>query len=100
MNTQLAIAFQKNPAAMVDTLLEWWAQYLESHRYLQEKTRAQKTDAEAVNEKDRQVQLKMKVQRLRASFGKPKHCTATRLQSRQTTSSCIRNGLQANYLKK
>ena len=57
-----------HPAAIVNTLLESWAQYLESPQYLQEKTRAQKlneTNAEAVNEKHRQVQLKMKVHRLR-----------------------------------
>ena len=68
MNKQLAIAFLKHPAAMVNTLLEWWAQYLESPEYLQEKARAQKldeTNAEAVDEKNRQVQLKFKVHRLR-----------------------------------
>ena len=67
-NKQLAIAFLKHPAAMVNTLLEWWAQYLESPEYLQEKARAQKLDesnAEAVDGKNRQVQLKLKVHRLR-----------------------------------
>ena len=53
---------------MVNTLLESWAQYLESPECLQEKARAQKldeTNAEAVNEKRRQVQLKMRVHGLR-----------------------------------
>ena len=53
---------------MVNTLLEWWADYLESPEYLRERARAQRVDetnAEAVNEKQRQVQLKMKAHSLR-----------------------------------
>ena len=53
---------------MVKTLLESWAQYLESPQYLNEKGRAQKldeTNAEAVNEKRRHLQLKMRVHHLR-----------------------------------
>ena len=53
---------------MVNTLLESWAQYLESPQYLKEKARAQKldeTNAEAVNEKRRHLQLKMRVHHLR-----------------------------------
>ena len=68
MNKQLAMALLKHPTAMVNTLLESWAQYLESPQYKQEALRAQKIDkknAEAVNEKRRQVQLKMHVHRLR-----------------------------------
>jgi hypothetical protein len=65
---QLAIALLKHPTAMVNTLLESWAQYLESPQYLKEKARAQKpdeTNAEAVNEKRRHLQLKMRVHHLR-----------------------------------
>ena len=53
---------------MVNTLLESWAQYLDAPQYLKEKARAQKLDeanAEAVNEKNRQLDLKMRVHRLR-----------------------------------
>ena len=53
---------------MVDTLLESWAQYLASSQYQKEKARAQKLDeanAEAVNEKRRLLELKMRVHRLR-----------------------------------
>ena len=53
---------------MVNTLLESWAQYLESPEYRKEKARAQKLDesnAEAVNEKLSQLQLKMRVHQLR-----------------------------------
>ena len=53
---------------MVNTLLGWWANYLESPEYLRERARARRVDetnAEAVNEKQRQVQLKMKAHSLR-----------------------------------
>ena len=53
---------------MVNTLLESWARYLESSQYLNEKARAQKfdgTNAEAVNEKRLQLELKMRVHQLR-----------------------------------
>ena len=52
MNTQLALALLKHPTAMVHTLLESWAEYLDSPEYLAEKRRARKldeTNAEAVN---------------------------------------------------
>ena len=68
VNVQLALALLKHPTAMVNTLLESWAQYLESPQYLKEKARAQKfdeTNAEAVNEKRRHLQLKMRVHHLR-----------------------------------
>ena len=53
---------------MVNTLLESWAEYLYSDEYLKEKARAQKldeTNAEAVNEKRRHLELKMRVHHLR-----------------------------------
>ena len=68
MNVQLALALLRHPTAMVNTLLESWAEYLESSEYLEEKARAQKldeTNAEAVNEKRRHLQLKMRVHHLR-----------------------------------
>ena len=68
MNTQLALALLKHPTAMVNTLLEAWAQYLASEQYLKEKARAQKLDennTETVNEKRRQLELKTRVHRLR-----------------------------------
>ena len=54
---------------MVNTLLESWAEYLDSPEYKAEKRRAQKldeTNAEAVNEKRRHLQLKMRVYHLRS----------------------------------
>ena len=69
MNPQLALALLKHPTAMVNTLLESWAEYLESDEYLKEKARAQKhddTNEEAVHEKRRQLQLKMRVYHLRS----------------------------------
>ena len=54
---------------MVNTLLESWAEYLYSDEYLKEKARAQKhddTNEEAVHEKRRQLQLKMRVYHLRS----------------------------------
>ena len=68
MNVQLALALLRHPTAMVNTLLESWAQYLESPQYLKEKARTQKldeTNAEAVNEKRRHLQLKMRAHQLR-----------------------------------
>ena len=68
MNVQLALALLRHPTAMVDTLLESWAEYLESPQYLNEKARSQKldkTNAEAVNEKRRHLKLKMRVHLLR-----------------------------------
>ena len=68
MNVQLALALLKHPTAMVNTLLESWAQYLESPQYLKEKACGQRfdeTDAEAVNEKRLQLELKMRVHQLR-----------------------------------
>jgi hypothetical protein len=68
MNSQLALALLKHPTAMVNTLLESWAEYLESPAYMEEKARAQKldeTNAEAVNEKRRHLKLKMRVHHLR-----------------------------------
>ena len=53
---------------MVNTLLESWAEYLESSEYRDEKARAQKldeTNEEAVNEKRRQLELKMRAHQLR-----------------------------------
>ena len=69
MNPQLALALLKHPTAMVNTLLESWAEYLESDEYLKEKARAQKhddTNEEAVHEKRRHLQLKMRVYHLRS----------------------------------
>ena len=69
MNTQLALALLRHPTAMVNTLLESWAEYLASPEYLKEKARAQKLDesnVEAVNEKRRHLQLKMRVYHLRS----------------------------------
>ena len=69
MNVQLALALLRHPTAMVNTLLESWAEYLESAEYADEKARAQKldeTNAEAVNEKRRHLQLKMRVYHLRS----------------------------------
>ena len=65
---------------MVNTLLESLAQYLDSAQYLKEKARAQKLNEnvsfnqfqEAVDEKHRQVQLKMEVHRLRHQFRQAK----------------------------
>ena len=60
MNKQLADALLKHPTAMVNTLLESWAQYLDSPQYQQETRRAQivdKTNRRAVKKKRRQVQL-------------------------------------------
>ena len=68
MNKQLAYALLKHPTAMVNTLLESWAQYLDSPQYQQETRRAQivdKTNRRAAKKKRRQVQLKMRVHRLR-----------------------------------
>jgi hypothetical protein len=68
MNVQFALALLKHPTAMVNTLLEAWAQYLESPEYLKEKARSQKLDesnAEAVSEKQRHLELKMRVHHLR-----------------------------------
>ena len=69
MNVQFALALLRHPTAMVNTLLESWAEYLESDEYLKEKARGQKRDdhnAEAVNEKHRQLHLKMRVYHLRS----------------------------------
>ena len=69
MNVQLALALLRHPTAMVNTLLESWAEYLDSDEYLKEKARAQKhddTNEEAVNEKRRHLQLKMRVYHLRS----------------------------------
>ena len=68
MNKQLALALLKHPKAMLNSLLEAWAQYLESPQYLQERERSRKQDEsnqEAMEVKRRQVELKMKVHRLR-----------------------------------
>ena len=68
VDKQLAYASLKHPTAMVNTLLESWARYLASPQYQQETRRAQivdETNARAVNKKRRQVQLKMRVHRLR-----------------------------------
>ena len=54
LNPQLAIEFLRYPPAMVDTLLEWWAEYLESSEYARERARARSiyaTDQEAIAEK-------------------------------------------------
>ena len=68
VNKQLAYALLKHPTAVVNTLLESWARYLASPQYQQETRRAQmvdKANAHAVNKKRRQVQLKLRVHRLR-----------------------------------
>ena len=68
MNEQLAYALLKHPAAVVNTLLEWWAQYLASPEYQQEFRRAQKVDganAHVANKKRGQVHLKLRAHRLR-----------------------------------
>ena len=62
MNKQLAYALLKHPTAVVNTLLEWWAQYLASPEYQREARRAQKVDganAHVVNKKRGQVKLKI-----------------------------------------
>ena len=67
-NAQLALALLKHPIATVNTLLDHWAQYLKSPEYQQEKARAQKLDennADAVNEKFKQLELKTRVHHLR-----------------------------------
>ena len=69
MNVQLALALLRHPTAMVNTLLESWAEYLESDEYLKEKARAQKhddTNEEAVHEKRSHLYLKMRVYHLRS----------------------------------
>ena len=69
MNVQLALALLKHPTATVNTLLDSWARYLESPQYQQERARAQKVDksnADAVNEQQYRLQLKLRVHRLRA----------------------------------
>ena len=68
LNKQLAIALVKHPTAKLHSLLESWAKYLESPEYKKERARARKvdeSDAQAILEKSRQVELKMKVHRLR-----------------------------------
>jgi hypothetical protein len=65
MNTQLALALLKHPTAMVNTLLELWAQYMESDEYLKEKVRAQEADENNLAEKNRLLDLKIRVHRLR-----------------------------------
>ena len=75
MNKQLAYALLKHPTAMVNTLLESWARYLASPQYQQETRRAQmvdKANAHAVNKKRRQVQLKLRVHRLRRQIWRAK----------------------------
>ena len=76
VNTQLAFKLLKYPTAMVDTLLESWAEYLESPEYREEKARSQKVDInniEAMNEKQRQFELKVRVQKLRSQV---RYCNA------------------------
>ena len=75
MNAQLALALLKHPTAMVNTLLESWALYLESSEYKEEKARAQKVDetnSEAVEEKRRRENLKLRTYRLRHQFREAK----------------------------
>ena len=75
VNKQLAYALLKHPTAMVNTLLESWAQYLASPEYQRETRRAQKVDeasAHAVNKKRGQVQLKLGAHRLRDQIRRAK----------------------------
>ena len=75
MNKQLAYALLKHPTAVVNTLLESWAQYLASPEYQREARRAQKVDganAHAVNKKRGQVQLKLRAHRLRGQIRRAK----------------------------
>ena len=75
MNKQLAYALLKHPTAVVNTLLESWAQYLASPEYQRETRRAQKVDeanAHAVNKKRGQVQLKLRAHRLRDQIRRAK----------------------------
>ena len=68
IHKQLAMSCLKSPSATVDTLLHSWAKYMQSPEHDKEKKRAQKVDPaneEAVNEKNRQVELKMRVHSLR-----------------------------------
>ena len=74
-NKQLAYALLKRPTAVVNTLLEWWAQYLASPEYQQEIRRAQKVDdanAHAVNKKRGQAQLKLRAHCLRHQIRRAK----------------------------
>merc|ERR1712079_791133 len=75
VNKQLAYALLKHPTAVVNTLLEWWVQYLASPEYQQEIRRAQKVDdanAHAVNKKSGQVQLKLRAHCLRRQIRRAK----------------------------
>ena len=75
MNKQLAYALLKHPAAVVNTLLESWAQYLASPEYQREARRAQKVDganAHAVNKKRGQVQLTFRAHRMRGQIRRAK----------------------------
>ena len=68
IHKQLAMACLKSPSATVHTLLQAWARYMHSEEHEREKARAKKNkpeDEEAVNEKNFQVDLKMKVHSLR-----------------------------------
>merc|ERR1712079_820113 len=65
---QLALACLKSPSATVHTLLQAWTQYMRSPEHERERDRSQKNSPEnekAVNQKKRQVALKMHVHSLR-----------------------------------
>ena len=88
MNKQLAYALLKHPTAVVNTLLEWWAQYLASPEYQQEIRRAQKVDdanAHAVNKKRGQVQLKLRAHRLRGQIRRAKSIAPPPERNRERT---------------
>ena len=62
------MSFLKFPSATVHTLLQHWAEHMKSPEHAKEKERAQKRDsenAEAVREKERQLEVKKKVHILR-----------------------------------
>ena len=65
---QLAMSFLKFPSATVHTLLMDWARYMNSDEHAREKARALKLDpgnAEAVREKERQLEVKRKLHSLK-----------------------------------
>ncbi len=81
----LAMAFLSHPPAKVDTLLAHWAHYMNSSEYEKQRRRSRKVigdNAADVQEKEEQMQVKIKVHALRhqlaqmRSFDKKKHTQA------------------------
>ena len=86
IHKQLALACIKCPSATVHTLLQAWIKYMRSPEHEKEKSRSRKInsdDEEAVNEKRRQVQLKLQVHSLRHQLRMMKRQNAVKNNPRE-----------------